>query len=109
MVLSNTPKDARKTRHDADEDQERSWLKEDETYDELHGYPDMTLLTDASFNFAHDKVLEAITDVEPWEPGWDELQAVQSQSPTIGVVCTLEGVSSRFSKRSICTGMSFRT
>ncbi|PWZ00553.1 hypothetical protein BCV70DRAFT_199825 [Testicularia cyperi] len=47
-----------------------------EEYDELHGYPDMTLLTDASFNFAHDKVLEAITDVEPWEPGWDELQAI---------------------------------
>ncbi|GAC76659.1 protein phosphatase 1, regulatory subunit, and related proteins [Moesziomyces antarcticus T-34] len=63
----------RKIRHDHDE--EASWER-DETYDELHGYPDMTLLTDASFNFAHDKVLEAITDVEPWEPGWDELQAV---------------------------------
>lgn len=63
----------RKIRHDHDE--EASWER-DETYDELHGYPDMTLLTDASFNFAHDKVLEAITDVEPWEPGWDELQVV---------------------------------
>ena len=66
----------RKTRHgEADED-DHSWQRDDETYDELHGYPDMTLLTDASFNFAHDKVLEAITDVEPWEPGWDELQTV---------------------------------
>lgn len=63
----------RKTRND--HEPEASWER-DETYDELHGYPDMTLLTDASFNFAHDKVLEAITDVEPWEPGWDELQAV---------------------------------
>lgn len=66
----------RKTRHEIGDEAEHSWQGEDETYDELHGYPDMTLMTDASFNFAHDKVLEAITDVEPWEPGWDELQAV---------------------------------
>ncbi|TKY87104.1 hypothetical protein EX895_003781 [Sporisorium graminicola] len=67
----------RKTRHDENDDgsEDHSWQQE-ETYDELHGYPDMTLLTDASFNFAHDKVLEAITDVEPWEPGWDELQTI---------------------------------
>ncbi|CBQ71918.1 conserved hypothetical protein [Sporisorium reilianum SRZ2] len=68
----------RKTRHDGngDGDDDHSWQQDEETYDELHGYPDMTLLTDASFNFAHDKVLEAITDVEPWEPGWDELQTI---------------------------------
>ncbi|GAC96262.1 protein phosphatase regulatory subunit [Pseudozyma hubeiensis SY62] len=67
----------RKTRHSAgDDDEDVSWQQDEETYDELHGYPDMTLLTDASFNFAHDKVLEAITDVEPWEPGWDELQTI---------------------------------
>ncbi|CDR99806.1 hypothetical protein [Sporisorium scitamineum] len=68
----------RKTRHDEndDGDDDHSWQQEEETYDELHGYPDMTLLTDASFNFAHDKVLEAITDVEPWEPSWDELQTI---------------------------------
>ncbi|KAN0063087.1 Protein nud1 [Thecaphora frezii] len=48
----------------------------DDTYDELHGYPDMTLLTDASFNVAHDRILEVITDVEPWEPGWDQLKTI---------------------------------
>uniref|UniRef100_V5ERB7 Protein phosphatase regulatory subunit n=2 Tax=Kalmanozyma brasiliensis (strain GHG001) TaxID=1365824 RepID=V5ERB7_KALBG len=66
----------RKTRHDEGDQDDHSWQQDEETYDELHGYPDMTLLTDASFNFAHDKVLEAITDVEPWEPGWDELQSI---------------------------------
>ncbi|SPO21895.1 uncharacterized protein UTRI_01883_B [Ustilago trichophora] len=66
----------RRTRHEEGEEDDHSWQRDEETYDELHGYPDMTLLTDASFNFAHDKVLEAITDVEPWEPGWDELQSV---------------------------------
>lgn len=66
----------RKTRRGDLGEDDHSWHGDEETYDELHGYPDMTLLTDASFNFAHDKVLEAITDVEPWEPGWDELQAV---------------------------------
>ncbi|SPO23205.1 uncharacterized protein UTRI_01883 [Ustilago trichophora] len=66
----------RRTRHEEGDDEDHSWQRDEETYDELHGYPDMTLLTDASFNFAHDKVLEAITDVEPWEPGWDELQSV---------------------------------
>ncbi|KAJ1028619.1 hypothetical protein NDA16_001785 [Ustilago loliicola] len=66
----------RKTRPEEGEDGDLSYDRAEETYDELHGYPDMTLLTDASFNFAHDKVLEAITDVEPWEPGWDELSAI---------------------------------
>ncbi|EPQ28764.1 uncharacterized protein PFL1_03567 [Pseudozyma flocculosa PF-1] len=59
-------------RYDDDEDGEAV----DDTYDELRGYPDMTLLTDASFNVAHDKILEVITDVEPWEPGWEQLQAI---------------------------------
>lgn len=67
----------RKSQHPTgDDDDDHSWRQDEETYDEVHGYPDMTLLTDASFNYAHDKVLEAITDVEPWEPGWDELQAI---------------------------------
>ncbi|SPC66967.1 uncharacterized protein UHOD_02531 [Ustilago sp. UG-2017b] len=66
----------RKTRPEEGEEGDFSCDRAEDTYDELHDYPDMTLLTDASFNFAHDKVLEAITDVEPWEPGWDELQAI---------------------------------
>nr|CDI52567.1 l domain-like protein [Melanopsichium pennsylvanicum 4] len=66
----------RRNRHESGDQGNHSSQQAEETYDELHGYPDMTLLTDASFNFAHDKVLEAITDVEPWEPGWDELQAI---------------------------------
>lgn len=66
----------RKIRPDGNDEGDLSYDRTEETYDELHGYPDMTLLTDASFNFAHDKVLEAITDVEPWEPGWDELQVI---------------------------------
>jgi hypothetical protein len=43
-----------------------------------HGEMDaeMTFLTDASFAFAHDRILELITDVAPWEPGWEEMDTI---------------------------------
>ena len=36
----------------------------------------VSFLTNASFNVAHDRILELITDVAPWEPGWQSLKQI---------------------------------
>ncbi|CAO1613153.1 unnamed protein product [Sympodiomycopsis kandeliae] len=37
---------------------------------------DKTFLTQASFNVAHDRIVEVITDVAPWVPDWDDLKEI---------------------------------
>lgn len=37
---------------------------------------DATFLTECSFGVAHDRLLQCITDVQPFEPHWEELTSV---------------------------------
>lgn len=41
---------------------------------------DRTFLTQASFNIAHNRIVEALTDVVPFVPDWEELKSVDLSS-----------------------------
>lgn len=49
-----------------------------------------SFLTSASFNVAHDRILEAITDVAPWEPGWEEMKTVDLSNRRVESVVRLK-------------------
>ncbi|CCA73311.1 hypothetical protein PIIN_07266 [Serendipita indica DSM 11827] len=51
---------------------------------------DATFLTECSFGVAHDKLLQAITDVQPFEPHWEELAAIDLSGKVLDSVARLK-------------------
>lgn len=49
-----------------------------------------TFLTEASFGVAHDRLVEVITDVQPFEPYWEELKAINLSGKRIDSVARLK-------------------
>lgn len=49
-----------------------------------------TFLTEASFGVAHDRLVEVITDVQPFEPYWEELKAINLSGKHIESVARLK-------------------
>lgn len=49
-----------------------------------------TFLTECSFGVAHDRLVEVITDVEPFEPHWEELYAIDLSGKNIESVARLK-------------------
>ncbi|UZJ52420.1 hypothetical protein CBS101457_001740 [Exobasidium rhododendri] len=54
------------------------------------GKENASFLTNASFHVAHDKILELITDVAPWEPGWQGLKFVNLSKRRVESVIRLK-------------------
>ncbi|PFH53866.1 hypothetical protein AMATHDRAFT_78647 [Amanita thiersii Skay4041] len=54
--------------------------------DKLNG----TFLTECSFGVAHDRLVQVITDVQPFEPFWDELNAVDLSNKKLESVARLK-------------------
>lgn len=49
-----------------------------------------TFLTEASFGVAHDKLVQVITDIQPFEPHWEELSSIDLANKNIESVARLE-------------------
>ncbi|KAI9456147.1 hypothetical protein F5148DRAFT_984525 [Russula earlei] len=49
-----------------------------------------TFLTEASFGVAHDKLVQVITDLQPFEPYWEELSSIDLANKNIDSVARLK-------------------
>ncbi|KAI0004643.1 hypothetical protein BJV74DRAFT_971764 [Russula compacta] len=52
--------------------------------------PNATFLTEASFGVAHDKLIQVITDMQPFEPYWEELNSIDLANKNIESVARLQ-------------------
>lgn len=52
--------------------------------------PNATFLTEASFGVAHDKLVQVITDLQPFEPYWEELSTIDLANKNIESVARLK-------------------
>ena len=49
-----------------------------------------TFLTECSFGVAHDKLVQVITDVQPFEPYWEELASINLSKRNLDSVARLK-------------------
>lgn len=49
-----------------------------------------TFLTECSFGVAHDRLVEVITDVQPFEPHWEELSSIDLSNAKLESVARLK-------------------
>lgn len=49
-----------------------------------------TFLTECSFGVAHDRLVEVITDVQPFEPYWDQLASIDLSNAKLESVARLK-------------------
>lgn len=49
-----------------------------------------TFLTECSFGLAHDKLVQVITDVQPFEPYWEELSSIDLSRQSLESVARLK-------------------
>lgn len=61
-----------------------------------------TFLTEASFGVAHDKLVQVITDVQPFEPHWEELSRIDLSNKSIESVARLKEFLPRLHTLSLC-------
>jgi len=48
-----------------------------------------TFLTEASFGIAHDMLVQVITDIQPFEPYWEELSSIDLSNKNVESVARL--------------------
>jgi Leucine-rich repeat (LRR) protein len=56
----------------------------------FRGAADATFLTECSFGVAHDRLLQVITDVQPFEPYWEQLRTIDLSKKGIDSVVRLK-------------------
>jgi hypothetical protein len=61
-----------------------------------------TFLTEASFGVAHDKLVQVITDVQAFEPHWEELSCIDLSNKSIESVARLKEFLPRLHTLSLC-------
>ena len=54
------------------------------------GNANATFLTECSFGVAHDRLVEVITDVQPYEPYWEALSSIDLSSQKLESVTRLK-------------------
>lgn len=52
--------------------------------------PNATFLTECSFGVAHDRLVQVITDVQPFEPHWESLKSIDMSKKSIESVARLK-------------------
>lgn len=60
-----------------------------------------TFLTECSFGVAHDRLVKVITDVQPFEPYWDELSAIDLSKKNLDSVARLKEILPRLDLLSL--------
>lgn len=56
----------------------------------FRGGPNATFLTECSFGVAHDRLLQCITDVVPFEPHWETMTSIDLSGKTLDSVARLK-------------------
>jgi hypothetical protein len=49
-----------------------------------------TFLTECSFGLAHDRLVQVITDIQPFEPHWEELHTIDLSRKSLDGVTRLK-------------------
>jgi hypothetical protein len=57
---------------------------------ETMGQGNATFLTECSFGVAHDKLVQLITDVQPFEPYWETLKTIDLRSRSVDSLARLK-------------------
>lgn len=57
---------------------------------ETMGQGNATFLTECSFGVAHDKLVQLITDVQPFEPYWETLKSIDLRSRSVDSLARLK-------------------
>jgi len=52
--------------------------------------PNATFLTECSFGVAHDRLVQVITDIQPFEPHWEALKSIDLSKKSIESVARLK-------------------
>lgn len=52
--------------------------------------PNATFLTECSFGVAHDRLVQVITDIQPFEPHWESLKSIDISKKSIESVARLK-------------------
>jgi len=61
-----------------------------------------TFLTECSFAVAHDRLVEVITDVQPFVPRWDELNSIDLSGKKLESVARLKEFLPRLDGLNLC-------
>ena len=57
---------------------------------ETMGQGNATFLTECSFGVAHDKLVQLITDVQPFEPYWEDLKSIDFRGRSVDNLARLK-------------------
>ena len=57
---------------------------------ETTGQGNATFLTECSFGVAHDKLVQLITDVQPFEPYWEDLKSIDLRGRSVDNLARLK-------------------
>lgn len=61
-----------------------------------------TFLTECSFGVTHDRLVQVITDVQPFEPYWEQLSAIDLSRRSLDSVARLKEFLPRLDALSLC-------
>ena len=61
-----------------------------------------TFLTECSFGVAHDRLVQVITDVQPFEPYWEALSAIDLANKNLDSVARLKEFLPRLDSLCLC-------
>ncbi|TFY57019.1 hypothetical protein EVJ58_g7285 [Rhodofomes roseus] len=65
-----------------------------------------TFLTECSFGVAHDRLVQVITDVQPFEPYWEDLTSIDLSAHNIDSVARLKEFLPRLDSLTLLTGLT---
>lgn len=68
---------------------------------------DGTFLTECSFGVAHDRLIQVITDVQPFEPYWEELNAIDLSRRRLDSVARLKEFLPKLDSLHLCVKFFF--
>ena len=61
-----------------------------------------TFLTECSFGVAHDKLVQVITDVQPFEPHWEDLSSIDLSKKALDSVARLKEFLPKLDTLTVC-------
>ncbi|KAG7088634.1 hypothetical protein E1B28_012606 [Marasmius oreades] len=67
-----------------------------------------TFLTECSFGVAHDRLVQVITDIEPFEPHWEQLNAIDLSGKNIESAARLKEFLPKLDSLKLSVGIPFK-
>lgn len=67
-----------------------------------------TFLTECSFGVAHDKLVQVITDVQPFEPHWEDLSSIDLSKKSLDSVARLKEFLPKLDSLTLCVVHTLR-